>query len=199
VSQFLQCHWHRKFRFLSVLFSHRKSFRFWLQICQDISTIVHSVAFFLYMLNFILCILSKPLISLLVFSVYVQFHSSIISTHIVPALTKNITNSMSSLYNKNFIQSILSVHTISTHIFLVILNFIQHVQRRWQTKPKYLKWNYFLKQLLKRHCCIKQYVCVQLDLKRTRMKLLIHSVRYHCGGWSEEVNSCILISYMVYL
>ncbi len=25
-------------------------------------------------------------------------------------------------------------------------------------------------------------------------------VRYHCGGWSEEVNSCILIlSYMVYL
>ncbi len=26
------------------------------------------------------------------------------------------------------------------------------------------------------------------------------SVRYHCGGWSEEVNSCILIlSYMVYL
>jgi hypothetical protein len=24
-------------------------------------------------------------------------------------------------------------------------------------------------------------------------------VRYHCGGWSEEVYSCILISYMVYL
>jgi hypothetical protein len=25
-------------------------------------------------------------------------------------------------------------------------------------------------------------------------------VRYHCGGWSEEVNSCILIlSHMVYL
>ncbi len=27
----------------------------------------------------------------------------------------------------------------------------------------------------------------------------LRSVRYHCGGWSEEVNSCILISYMVYL
>ncbi len=25
------------------------------------------------------------------------------------------------------------------------------------------------------------------------------TVRYHCEGWSEEVNSCILISYMVYL
>jgi hypothetical protein len=26
------------------------------------------------------------------------------------------------------------------------------------------------------------------------------TVGYHCGGWSEEVNSCILIiSYMVYL
>jgi hypothetical protein len=24
-------------------------------------------------------------------------------------------------------------------------------------------------------------------------------VRYHCGGWSEAVISCILISYMVYL
>jgi hypothetical protein len=32
-------------------------------------------------------------------------------------------------------------------------------------------------------------------------KLLLENfpVRYHCGGWSEEVNSCILISYMVYL
>ncbi len=24
-------------------------------------------------------------------------------------------------------------------------------------------------------------------------------VRYHCGGWPEEVNSCVLNSYMVYL
>jgi hypothetical protein len=24
-------------------------------------------------------------------------------------------------------------------------------------------------------------------------------VRYHCGGWPEEVNSCALNSYMVYL
>ncbi len=30
-------------------------------------------------------------------------------------------------------------------------------------------------------------------------RLSFISVRYHCGGWSEEVNSCILISYMVYL
>jgi hypothetical protein len=28
------------------------------------------------------------------------------------------------------------------------------------------------------------------------VKVVVH---YHCGGWSEEVNSCILISYMVYL
>jgi hypothetical protein len=25
------------------------------------------------------------------------------------------------------------------------------------------------------------------------------SVRYHCGGWHEEVNTCFLNSYMVYL
>ncbi len=24
-------------------------------------------------------------------------------------------------------------------------------------------------------------------------------VRYHCGGWPEEVNTCFLNSYMVYL
>jgi hypothetical protein len=24
-------------------------------------------------------------------------------------------------------------------------------------------------------------------------------VRYHCGGWPEEVNSCFFNSYMVYL
>jgi hypothetical protein len=27
----------------------------------------------------------------------------------------------------------------------------------------------------------------------------IRLVRYHCGGRSEEVNSCVLNSYMVYL
>ncbi len=29
--------------------------------------------------------------------------------------------------------------------------------------------------------------------------LKIPNVRYHCGGWPEEVNSCVLNSYMVYL
>jgi hypothetical protein len=34
------------------------------------------------------------------------------------------------------------------------------------------------------------------EIRRISEKVLF---RYHCGGWSEEVNSCILISYMVYL
>ncbi len=46
-----------------------------------------------------------------------------------------------------------------------------------------------------------------LEAHPTTVKLTLESVgtstaiivRYHCGGWSEEVNSCILISYMVYL
>ncbi len=29
-----------------------------------------------------------------------------------------------------------------------------------------------------------------------RYRLPVPIVRYHCGGWSEEVNSCILISYI---
>ncbi len=29
--------------------------------------------------------------------------------------------------------------------------------------------------------------------------VLILAVRYHCGGWPEEVNTCFLNSYMVYL
>ncbi len=39
------------------------------------------------------------------------------------------------------------------------------------------------------------------NLKLANLKANYYEiVRYHCGGWSEEVNSCILIlSYMVYL
>jgi hypothetical protein len=29
--------------------------------------------------------------------------------------------------------------------------------------------------------------------------LRVGGVRYHCGGWPEEVNTCFLNSYMVYL
>ncbi len=29
--------------------------------------------------------------------------------------------------------------------------------------------------------------------------ILLLIVRYHCGGWPEEVNTCFLNSYMVYL
>ncbi len=40
---------------------------------------------------------------------------------------------------------------------------------------------------------------VQMMAKAPRWSTCpIPHVRYHCGGWSEEVNSCILISYMVY-
>jgi hypothetical protein len=47
-------------------------------------------------------------------------------------------------------------------------------------------------------------VIIWLDANIVLNILCYHSgcvitVRYHCGGWSEEVNSCILISYMVYL
>ncbi len=42
------------------------------------------------------------------------------------------------------------------------------------------------------HLCRKQSYSVSLTSNTG-------GVRYHCGGWSEEVNSCILISYMVYL
>ncbi len=38
---------------------------------------------------------------------------------------------------------------------------------------------------------------MMVNMDRGRDKNMI--VRYHCGGWSEEVNSCILNSYMVYL
>jgi hypothetical protein len=41
--------------------------------------------------------------------------------------------------------------------------------------------------------CFKKPTAIHLAFK------IANSVRYHCGGMSEEVNSCILISYMVYL
>ncbi len=30
-------------------------------------------------------------------------------------------------------------------------------------------------------------------------EIITLTVRYHCGGWPEEVNTCFLNSYMVYL
>ncbi len=36
-------------------------------------------------------------------------------------------------------------------------------------------------------------------LQRVANKLWNICVRYHCGGWPEEVNTCFLNSYMVYL
>ncbi len=40
---------------------------------------------------------------------------------------------------------------------------------------------------------------ISKDRQYFHWKVLEVLVRYHCGGWSEEVNSCILNSYMVYL
>jgi hypothetical protein len=37
------------------------------------------------------------------------------------------------------------------------------------------------------------------DLDKVDNKAQILTVRYHCGGWPEEVNTCFLNSYMVYL
>jgi hypothetical protein len=61
----------------------------------------------------------------------------------------------------------------------------QHFQSQWFVKIDILTKCKF-DELIK-------YVWTQLF-----GHVIVH-VRYHCGGWSEEVNSCILISYMVYL
>jgi hypothetical protein len=45
--------------------------------------------------------------------------------------------------------------------------------------------------------------CVVLTCKKSLTwgggPLWKDTVRYHCGGWPEEVNTCFLNSYMVYL
>jgi hypothetical protein len=46
----------------------------------------------------------------------------------------------------------------------------------------------------------EEYVInMEIFSKELLFQATVGAVRYHCGGWSEEVNSCILISYMVYL
>jgi hypothetical protein len=42
---------------------------------------------------------------------------------------------------------------------------------------------------------ILTYYCIVFEIKGNVIK---NSVRYHCGGWPEEVNTCFLNSYMVY-
>jgi hypothetical protein len=47
------------------------------------------------------------------------------------------------------------------------------------------------------------YTCphglVHMPHTQSMQTLRYLSVRYHCGGWPEEVSSCVLNSYMVYL
>jgi hypothetical protein len=43
-------------------------------------------------------------------------------------------------------------------------------------------------------CINKQHLTIHLVFPEA-----VATVRYHCGGWPEEVNSCFLNSYMVYL
>ncbi len=46
--------------------------------------------------------------------------------------------------------------------------------------------------------CVLYWEVEFLELNQNKFNLV--SVRNQCGGWSEEVNSCILtLSYMVYL
>ncbi len=45
----------------------------------------------------------------------------------------------------------------------------------------------------------KRALRLTMQLTRSTLVCRMVGVRYHCGGWSEEVNPCILISYMVYL
>jgi ribosomal protein L44E len=37
------------------------------------------------------------------------------------------------------------------------------------------------------------------DKEKILFRMWVVIVCYHCGGWHEEVNSCVLNSYMVYL
>jgi hypothetical protein len=45
----------------------------------------------------------------------------------------------------------------------------------------------------------KKHMNFTLKLHKQKSILQTVVVRYHCGGWPEEVNTCFLNSYMVYL
>jgi hypothetical protein len=47
--------------------------------------------------------------------------------------------------------------------------------------------------------CMNFSVIVWCILKVYIFRVQVMVVRYHCGGWPEEVNTCFLNSYMVYL
>jgi hypothetical protein len=71
------------------------------------------------------------------------------------------------------------------------------------------RWSIFLSEFHKRRIYFSYvfftffliFLLPRVSLGIILSELYVHMVvRYHCGGWSEEVNSCIsIISYMVYL
>ncbi len=59
---------------------------------------------------------------------------------------------------------------------------------------------------LKNHCTLVQTKAMHANAMHANIVhtgsvhvRAVHTVRYHCGGWPEEVNTCFLNSYMVYL
>jgi hypothetical protein len=63
-------------------------------------------------------------------------------------------------------------------------------------KTRWIKQNVDLLLCYFIFCMYTVYMVIGISIEQHSTYI----VRYHCGGWSEEVNSCILIiSYMVYL
>ncbi len=161
------------------------------------------------MLNFVLCILN-------IFQFhypYYQYRDNFIPRNInIHQVLPEIKHSFHVLsvwakfhstyyrYMLNFIPRIISIREISFPAFGDCTKKIQ-----------IFRMKLFSSQLLKGQYFIKWSEGELLDLKPDGNNFLycssmknffpcIQIVRYHCGGWSEEVNSCILIiSYMVYL
>ncbi len=72
-------------------------------------------------------------------------------------------------------------------------NYLQGQQRT------IFKFYFFLTEPIRSPDSYPEFVSNCFNFKSAEIfKFKVH-VCYHCGGWSEEVNSCILNSHMVYL
>jgi hypothetical protein len=96
------------------------------------------------------------------------------------------------VYNKSCPSILLHVKDATNRKILILL--LQEIKRDIINR---------LAQLATPPCCREELyprsrlICCLLSRKFAPS--LNISVRYHCGGWPEEVNTCFLNSYMVYL
>jgi hypothetical protein len=100
--------------------------------------------------------------------------------------------------------TVLSYSHMYTQGQIIVLNYSSAYYYMPRARIRTLSYSFFISHIYRARFIVLPYSLVIQIHAQGLVGTLSYSfirqlVRYHCGGWPEEVNSCFLNSYMVYL